>query len=166
MLSLKTLWAAMIILKNELTPSALPHIGISGDDFERLTAKRMWNIQDRIPVQRTLQAVRDGLATAQGFAPFRAPAEYQAAIIDGLVSPVNRRAACSWLADVSLHSAADEASGVNAGTAEPVTPSQLFGLCLECEANKAEFEAQHDSKMHKEVTRPGTPAMQQTSGNK
>ena len=153
MLSLKTMFAATHVLRDEFTQSALPAMGINKMDFEVLQQQRMWNVQQRIQVQRTMQAIRDGLATAQGFEPYRAPAEFQAAIIEQFVAPVNRRAACAWLANVSLHTAADEAAGVAAGTAEPVTPSQLFALCLSCEADEDGFRSEYESKTAKEVDR-------------
>ena len=153
MLSLKTMYAATQVLKDEFTQSALPAMGINKMDFSVLQQTRMWNVQQRIQVQRTMQAIRDGLAAAQGFSPYRAPAEFQAAIVAEFVSPVNRRAACGWLADVSLHTAADEAAGVAAGTAEPVTPSQLFALCLACEADGDQFRSEYESKTKKEVER-------------
>ena len=157
MLQIKTLYASLDVIKSEFTQSALPSLGISVDDFNTLRQSTMWNIQNRIAVQRALAGIRDGLAVAQGFQPFKVPAEYQAAIVVALVKPVNWRAACSWLVDQPVKNAREASRGIPVGEAEEVSAEQLFSLCLECEANSEELAADYTSKVSKETQRVKKP---------
>ena len=153
MLSIKIMRAAQQVIKAEYDTGAMASMGVSKEDWDRLTQKRMWTLQDRVTIQRVLMALRDGLAAAQGFTPFRTPAEYLAALINGFVHPINWRAACSWTAAFPQQPAVDEAAGVVLGSSEEVTDSQLFALCTMAHTNDEQFVAQFESKVHKEQER-------------
>ena len=132
-------------------------MGVTEDDMTRLTRNGLWTAQDRVAIQRTVQALRDGLAVAQSFQPFQVPAEYLAALVVGFVHPVNYAAACAWLAAVNVVPAEELASGVPVGSAEAVTPERLYALVLHANAGPdgTTFYDDYASKVAKQLGKAG-----------
>ena len=147
-LSLTVLNGACELVKQTLGKnSTISAMGVSGDMMDKLMDNRPWLAGDRIVVQRGITALRDGMAATIGFPPFKVPAEYQAAIINHFVDPVNLQIACTWCAH-SSYPASDMALGSEAST-DPVSAHQLFALILQCRSGLSEFEAIIDSKLKK-----------------
>ncbi len=129
--------------------------GISGDSIALLMQDAVWQQPNRAAVEHTLQALRDGIAHACGYPPFRVPAEYMAALVVHFVSPVNYHPAAAWFAGISVP-ATDLAAGA-AGSSEPVSASQLFALINLAYDNNPAFAAMHDSKVRKQQTKVDKP---------
>ena len=153
MLSFKVMSASLDIVRREYEGGAIGAMGISREDWAKMRQPHMWTIQDRVSLQRVMLSLRDGLASAQGFTPFRVPAEFQAAFIAGLVAPINWRAACSWVASFPQQPAEDQAAGILVGSSDDVTDAQLFALCLQAQAQDQQFIDRFNRKVKKEEER-------------
>lgn len=141
--------AAGAMLKHEFhTEAPLGAYSLTREDFLVLQSPTLWHTTDRIQVERTLAAMRDGLAQGMGFTPFAVPAEWAAAVIANFVHPVNRRTACAWTANVYTANA-DIINSANVGVAEQVSAQQIFGLVLLAEQDGNEFQSIFDSKVKK-----------------
>lgn len=129
--------------------NALSELGVNSDDFAVLTGEDFWTQDKRVSVSRCMQALRDGMAAVQGFQPVQVPAEYQAALICYFVHRVNWRAACAWLAGVSVP--ADHLAAGVSGSSEVVTDRQLFSMVLAAAGDCKTFATIHNSRMNKQA---------------
>ena len=151
-LNLDILRASCSLVKDTLSKdSALGHMGIARDQFDKFIQEAPWMVGDRIPVQRVLTSLRDGMAAVIGFPPFKVPAEYQAALIHCFIQPANIQTACQWASQTS-YPASDLALGAESATA-PVSADQLFTLVLMARGNCKEFEGIHNRKVEKAITK-------------
>lgn len=128
--------------------SALGECGVSVTNFELLIGESLWYAKHRTPITRTLQSLRDGLAVAIGYTPFRVPAEYVAAQIAFFVNGVNAHAACAWLCDATSVMDIIE-NGPERFVA--VSSSELFAMYLLCVSDVPHFRNLHDCKVRKEI---------------
>lgn len=156
--SLRQVRSALAIIAG----GAAEHIkacGVTPADFKLLTGERPWLAAERGRVRSTLDAVVHGSTSALGLPQLELPAEYVAAAIAMLVSPVNMQAAC--LFSESGRTVADLA-GAPATGAAALSSTQLFALVMQAygEEDLGDFQAQFEKRMNvaiEHALRAGAP---------
>ena len=116
---------ALTIIKRIKLEDTLLAFGISLEQMETVTKDDPWVAQERGVVTRVLDAALYATMDLIGVPRFPASAEYQAAIIYKLVSPVNIMPACRWMAESK--SAEDMADGTSI-EAQAAKPEQLHAM--------------------------------------
>lgn len=145
-LTLTSLLACCELVKTEFNSAAIAALGCDQDAYDKLTQDNLWMANDRPIVLRAFGALRDGLCTYLGTPPISVPAEFIAAVILGLVSPVNYRVCCSWVGNFSS-SSADLAQNIDA----PVNANQLYSLLVEAMSNNPKIQSDMLGKVRKSL---------------
>lgn len=114
----------MSFIARQAKQGHLDNIGVSMDDFRKVSNDSVWLGVDRMRVKNTLEALMSGTLVVIGMQPFQATAEWVAAAIAMFVSPINAHTACRWLERPAT------AEDLGRGLEEPptCTASQLFAL--------------------------------------
>lgn len=88
---------AMTMIAQQGSVGFLDLIGLSQEDFKKVSGKVPWLPSDRNRVEAILRTLISGVLDASGMKRFRIPAELVAASIAVYVSPVNIPLACAFL---------------------------------------------------------------------
>jgi hypothetical protein len=105
----------------------LETMGISEDDFERVTGKTPWLGTDRNRITQSLNAMLCGTLDALSIPRFEMPAEYVSAGIALFVDPINVHSACRFMENIPTA----QALGRGADESEICTARQLFALVVQ-----------------------------------
>lgn len=89
---------AMLRSIEQYTPSDFDVLGISQEDFERLSSPRPWRREEMSRIMRTITCILFGTLEVQGVPKIVVPSEFVAAHVVACVHPGNRMIACIWLA--------------------------------------------------------------------
>jgi len=113
----------------DYTTTDFQSLGVSRESMNLTLENKLWNVTNRLEVERTLESVIHGTIDAHGLNRFPLPAEYVAAVIC-LVAPINRKLACSWMGkrNQTGHAAQQLAHPTAQQSVDPVTAEQLFAL--------------------------------------
>ena len=115
--------------------STLSAMGISESDFKLTTGVNCWLASDRPRVRATLDAVLFGSLDVAGLPRFNVPAEYIAACLVVMVSPVNYHVACAWYNGALTSD--DMSMSEDVSAAEPVSARRLFALLVQLHGDEA-----------------------------
>lgn len=102
----------------------LGSIGITEEDFTKVSSDTPWLGSDRNRVEQAFKCLLYGTIDACGIPRFQLPAEYIAAGISIFVSPVNIHVACRFLERIPTA----EQLGRGADDSDPITCRQLFAI--------------------------------------
>ena len=124
----------------------LAGLGVSKADWKKTTGNVPYMAADRSTVRRTLDAVIHGATDFVGLPRISVPAEYVAACIHMVVSPVNWQVACRWAEQGRTMQ--DLAVNPDTGAA-PMSAEQLFACVqmLEGEETVAVMRAQFEKRV-------------------
>lgn len=122
---------AMMMIANMGKVGQLDMVGISRDDFEKVSGETVWLGTDRNRVSQVLNNLLCGALDVIGVPRFQLPAEYIAAGIALFVAPVNSHAACRFMEKVPTA----QALGRGADESEMCTARQLFALVTQLVAD-------------------------------
>lgn len=130
----------------------LSNLGLTKDDFDKITGELPWIGSDRNRVTQAFNSLMFGTIDALGLPRFQIPAEWIAACITVFVSPVNTHAACRFF---ERSSSADSIS--RSSEFDDVTAEVLFSLCIQLHADvgssaaRTLFEKNTNLKIQKAV---------------
>lgn len=124
-LKFQTARGAMKLLAGSSYTEIFGSLGITKEEFEKVTRASCWVSQDRGEVRKTLDALCAGVMDVTGVPRFEMPAEYVAAVIVSYVNPTNIQVACRWMEG---QRPAEVVRGASS-TPGQVDPAQLFVLC-------------------------------------
>ena len=113
-------------------------LGISKEDFDRLTGSVVWIGQDRSRVSQVLSSVMYGSLDAIGIPRFQLPAEYVAAVISIFVHPINVHAACRFIERPPTA----ESIGRGVDSMDGCSAQQLFALVCQLVGSPEHSSAQ------------------------
>lgn len=118
---------AMSLIAQQGKVGYLDLIGVSQEDFNKVTSDVPWLPSDRNRVTSTLNTLLSGVLDSCGLPRFPLPCEYIAAGLSIWVAPGNLHLACSFMERSST------ASQLGAGVDEPerCTAQQLFALIVQ-----------------------------------
>lgn len=128
---------AMAMIAAQGTMGHLDVIGLSREDFTRVTGAVPWLGTDRNRITVALNTLLSGVLDAAGVPRFALPAEWVAAAIAVFVSPINIHLACSYVERPGT--ASDLGRGVE--EFDRCTAQQLFALIVQFYGSDAHVEA-------------------------
>lgn len=130
----------------------LSNLGLTKDDFDKVTSDLPWLGSDRNRVTQAMNSLMFGTIDVLGLPRFQIPAEWIAACITVFVNPVNTHVACRFFERVT----SADALGRNAEF-DDVTAERLFSLVCQLHADpsssaaRALFEKNTNLKIQKAV---------------
>lgn len=130
-LSFETAYALLHNI-HEYTANDYDALGVTQQDMKIITGDKVWRREQMHPIMRTFDCIMNGTLEILAMPKTNVPAEFQAAVICGVVANPNIRLACAWLSMERKMGASviDTAAGSNAGSStDPATEGQLFALC-------------------------------------
>lgn len=128
---------AMSMIAQQGTLGHLDVIGLSSEDFDRVTGNRPWQGSERNQITVALNTLLSGVLDAAGRPRFSLPAEWVAAAIAVFVSPINIQLACDYVERPGT--ASDLGRGVE--EFDRCTARQLFALIVQFHGSKEHTEA-------------------------
>lgn len=131
---------AMSMIVNQGRLNHLETIGLSNEDFKKVTSDVPWTGQDRNRVTAALNTLMSGVLDTAGVPRFALPAEWVAACIAVFVSPINVSLACCYVERPG--SAAEIGSGEE--EFEKCTAKQLFSLIVQFHGGIEHVQARLD----------------------
>lgn len=128
---------AMRMIVDQASQGYLEIIGLSLDDFKKVTGNVPWSGYDRPRNTASLNTLLNGSVIAAGLPPFELPVEWIAAGILVFVAPINIGIACVYLAN------AGSVSDLGKGKIDfdRCTAQQLFALCVALNGSNEQTEA-------------------------
>lgn len=89
---------AMLRTIEQYTPADFDVLGITQEDFEKLSSKEPWRRENMNVIMRTMNCLIFGSLEIMAVPKIVVPSEFVAAHIATIVNPANRMIACVWLA--------------------------------------------------------------------
>lgn len=128
-LSLDVALASMDMIAEQGTSGMLEAMGISRDDFRKVTGRNAWSILDRQRMTSVLMSLIYLSTDRLGLPRFPLPAEYLSAGIAMFCSGPNVLPACIFLTPaVAVEALSRQSSGRESAQPIPVQPQQIFAL--------------------------------------
>lgn len=123
----KTMLSAMATIAEMATPEFLSIVGMTEEDYLKLTGRPHWLASDRNRVCQSFHSLMFGVLDSQGIPRFQLPGEYVAAAIFMFISPTNIHSACSYFQNIPTNE-----SLMRGDELDTYSASQLFALVMAC----------------------------------
>ena len=127
----------------------LGYIDLTSDDFDFLTANKLWLARDRMRARRCIESIAFSCLDLIGYPRIDLPVEFIAAVIAKYVSSVNLMCACSVMEGL------DYTQSIINDVTEPVSASQLFSHVLMFLANCDEKLLEREYTVEQQVINAG-----------
>lgn len=118
---------AMALIANQAKHGDLDTLGVTREDFMKLSADVPWMASDRNRMNLVFYSMLSTTLDIIGVPRFQLPAEYIAAGISLFISPINVQAACRFFERVPTA----ESLGRGLDQADVCTAKQLYALCVQ-----------------------------------
>lgn len=128
---------AMALIANQAKHGSLDTLGVSAEDFKKLSGDSPWMSTDRNRMNLVLSSLLSSTMDIIGVPRFQMPAEYIAAGIALFIAPINVQIACRFMERVP----SAETLGRGLENSDIVTASQLFALVCQLVADPATSHA-------------------------
>jgi len=131
--------SAMSFIAMEARNGSLESLGVTREDFNKLTSHSPWLGTDRNRMMLTLNSLLSSTMDVIGVPRFQKPAEYVAAGIALFVAPTNVQAACRFMENIPTA----ESLGRAIDRPDVVQSQQLFSLVVQLIGDPESSHAKH-----------------------
>jgi len=122
---------AMALIAHQCKNGDLDSMGVTLEDFKKLTSHTPWLAPDRNRMNQVFNSIMSGTMDVVGVPRFQMPAEYIAAGIAMFVAPINIHVACRFMERIPTA----ESLGRGLDQADMCTAQQLFSLVVQLVAD-------------------------------